>query len=439
MTAYFDSCASHNFVSTRFAAELIERGASYRRCELPIMQGALRAGVSRIQVLADIVVSSEGNLKQLPQECFWVWDMGVDMVLSHPVMEDENIKPSGSLFDDQILDSFVKRRGEFTSGEGEELLLQHLQERSNYARAALVAPASLSTVAQAGPPVPDDLVDQQEHELLVRNFARTVSRETSSARQDAWSLEKILEVRRLLLSQLQTPDAECRRRLEEIKAAYPEAFGEDISRPCSLRKFEIKLKSGFKYYCFLPRRVSEPVLEQMREQINALLAQGIIEENSDSPFAFPIVMAKRVGSSKLRLCIDFKLQNDQTEPFPYPIPDIRDQLDRLAGKSFYCSLDCSSFFHEFEIVEEHRHLTAFVTPWGQKLQWRRVPFGLKNAPAHCQRQFQELLAKSGNPMLRDIVPYFDDCAFGADTIDELCKKFEALLAIAVKHGLKLKD
>lgn len=426
-------------MSTRFAAELIERGAPYRRCELPIMQGVLRVGVSRIQVLTDIVVSSEGNLKQLPQECFWVWDMGVDMVLSHPVMEDENIKPSGSLFDDQILDPFVKRRGEFTSGEGEDLLLQHLQERSNYARAALVAPASLSTVAQAGPPVPDDLVDQQEHELLVRNFARTVSRETSSARQDAWSLEKILEVRRLLLSQLQTPDAECRRRLEEIKAAYPEAFGEDISRPCSLRKFEIKLKSGFKYYCFLPRRVSEPVLEQMREQINALLAQGIIEENSDSPFAFPIVMAKRVGSSKLRLCIDFKLQNDQTEPFPYPIPDIRDQLDRLAGKSFYCSLDCSSFFHEFEIVEEHRHLTAFVTPWGQKLQWRRVPFGLKNAPAHCQRQFQELLAKSGNPMLRDIVPYFDDCAFGADTIDELCEKFEALLAIAVQHGLKFKD
>ena len=109
----------------RQMAELIERGASYRRCELPIMQGALRAGVSRIQVLADIVVSSEGNLKQLPQECFWVWDMGVDMVLSHPVMEDENIKPSGSLFDDQILDPFVKRRGEFTSGEGEELLLQH--------------------------------------------------------------------------------------------------------------------------------------------------------------------------------------------------------------------------------------------------------------------------------------------------------------------------
>lgn len=437
--AYFDSCASHNFISTRFAAELISRGAPYRRCELPIMQGALRAGVSRVQLLTDIVVSTEGCVRSIAQEVFWVWDMGVDMVLSHALMEDEKIKPSGSPLDDDLLSAYESRRGEFATGEGDELLLQHLQERSNYAHRALVAPASLCSVAQAGPPVPDDQVDQQHQEDLVRQFARTVSRETSQARHDAISFEKILEVRRLLLSQLGTPDAECRRRLEEIKAAYPEAFGEDISRPCSLRKFEIRLKNGFKYYCFLPRRASEPVIAQMREQINALLAQGVIEECQDSPFAFPIVMAKKVGSDKLRLCLDYKCQNDQTEPYPYPIPDIRTQLDRLAGKKFYCSLDCSSFFHEFEIVEEHRQYTAFVTPWGQKLQWRRVPFGLKNAPAHCQREFQELLAKSGNPVLQDIVPYFDDCAFGADSVDELCIKFEALLAIAVKHGLKFKD
>jgi hypothetical protein len=63
----------------------------------------------------------------------------------------------------------------------------------------------LCSVAQAGPPVPDDQVDQQHQEDLVRQFARTVSRETSQARHDAISFEKILEVRRLLLSQLGTP------------------------------------------------------------------------------------------------------------------------------------------------------------------------------------------------------------------------------------------
>jgi hypothetical protein len=116
--AYFDSCASHNFISTRFAAELISRGAPYRRCELPIMQGALRAGVSRVQLLTDIVVSTEGCVRQIAQECFWVWDMGVDMVLSHALMEDEKIKPAGSPLDDGLLSAYESRCGEFATGEG---------------------------------------------------------------------------------------------------------------------------------------------------------------------------------------------------------------------------------------------------------------------------------------------------------------------------------
>ncbi len=438
--SYWDSCASHNFVSTRLAAELISRGAKYHRTELPILQGVIHAGVSRLKILVDLDVVHQGRVLQLHDEQFWVWDMGADITFSNILLEEEGLLPAapGSQ-DDQLLSQFVRRGGEFEAGEDESTLLLHLQERSNYARERLIKPASLRHIAQLGTEVPKELVNQDVQEDLIRQFASSVSSEATKAHQDALSLEKVLEIRRLLLSQLKTPDAECLRRLEEIKANYPEAFGEDISKPCTLRKFEIRLKSGFKYYCFLPRRVSEPVLKQMKEQIEALLKMGVIEECQDSPFAFPIVMAKRPGSDRLRLCIDYKYQNMQTEPYPFPIPDIRDQLSRLAGKRFYCSLDCSSFFHEFEIVDSCRPYTAFVTPWGQKLQWKRVPFGLRNSPSHCQREFQELLAKSGNPLLSDIVPYFDDVAFGADSVEELCERFEALLAIAVKHGLRFKE
>ena len=404
------------------------------------MQGVINAGVSRLKVLLDIDIVHQGRILHLKDECFWVWDMGSDITFCSSLLHDEGLLPADpGPQDEQLLDSFVSRSGPFEAGEDETLLLSHIQARSNYARGALVAPSSILNVAQAGPPVPDAVVNAQVHEDLVKQYASSVTRLASRADGDAFSLEKILEVRRTLLSQLKTPDAACFEQLQQIKEAYSAAFGEDISAPCKLKKFEIKLKSGFKYYAFLPRRVSEPVLAQMTQQIAALLEQGVIENCEDSPFAFPIVMAKRNGSDKLRLCIDFKFQNDQTEPFPYPIPDIKDQLDNLAGNEFYCSLDCSSFFHEFEILESCRALTAFVTPWGQKLQWRRVPFGLRNAPAHCQKQFQELLSNSGNPLLKGIVPYFDDCAFGAKTVQELCDKFEALLSIAVENKLKFKE
>jgi hypothetical protein len=391
-------------------------------------------------ILLNIDIVHQGRILTLKDECFWVWDMGPDLTFCNSLLHDEGLLPaSPGSADESLLDNFVSRAGSFEAGEGEDLLLHHLQGRSNYAQGHLVAPASLQHAAQAGPSVPEGVSSVKQHEDLVRQYASSVARLASSASGDAFSLERILEVRRTLLSQLKTPDAEVFEQLQQIKAQYSAAFGEDISTPCKLKKFEIKLKSGFKYYAFLPRRVSDPVLQQMKEQIAALLSQGIIENCEDSPFAFPIVMAKRNGSDKLRLCIDFKFQNDQTEPFPYPIPDIKDQLDRLAGNELFCSLDCSSFFHEFEILESCRHLTAFVTPWGQKLQWRRVPFGLRNAPAHCQRQFQELLANSHNPLLRNIIPYFDDCAFGAKNGTELCEKLEALLKIAVDNGLKFKE
>jgi hypothetical protein len=62
-------------------------------------------------------------------------------------------------------------------------------------------------------------------------------------------------------------------------------------------------------------RTGVNVMKEMKEQIENLLKMGIIEECKDSPFAFPIVMAKRPGSNRLRLCIDFKYQNVQTEPY----------------------------------------------------------------------------------------------------------------------------
>jgi hypothetical protein len=436
----WDTYASHTFISTRLAAELISKGAQWRKCELPIKQGIIPAGASRVKVLATIDIVHRGRVLHLTDETCWVWDMGTDITLCNALLEDEGLLPSSmGDADDTMLAAFETCSGPFKAGEGESLLLSHLQSRSNYCHTAIVDVASLNSVAQAGPPLPADMSDASNHEDAVTQFARSVAQQTSQARVDAWSLSTILEARKLLIKQMNDPDVDCRRRLEEIKVRYPEAFGDTIYEPCRLRKFEILLKPGFKYYCFLPRRASEPVIAEMKKQISALLEQGVIEHCSDSPFAFPIVMARRPNSDKLRLCVDYKLQNDQTIPCPFPVPNLREQLDNLAGKKYYCSLDCSQFFHQFELTESSRYLTAFVVPWGEKFQWKRAPFGLRNCPAHCQQEFSQLLLKSGIRCLQDIQPYLDDVAFGADSVDELCEKFEELCKLAVQTGLRFKE
>jgi hypothetical protein len=420
----------------------------------------------------DIILSQQGQIRRLEDETMWVWDMGSDVLLCHAVIHEESLSLSPNTpEDDALLNQHVSRTGDFVLGEGESLLLEHLKERS---RQTLVT--SLNCVAQLQPPSGHRVHPERQARLAKQSESKqpkhtqpqssccaacneTLTERAEQAKRDSedegilrdqlqrsggsthsrfdgMRFEEVLELRRTLLRQLRTPIEDVKRRLEEIKALYPEAFSDTVETPCKLRKFEIRLKDNFRYYCFLPRRVSDPVLQEMKLQVAELLRQGVIQECHDSPWAFPIVMARRPGSDKLRLCIDYVLQNEQTVPLPFTIPEAKEQLDKLAGKNFFCSLDCSSFFHQFEIREQDRDFTAFVVPWGQKFRWTRVPFGLRNSPAHTQKEFQQLLAQHG---MMDIVPYYDDVCFGSDSADELCEKFEKLLRLAVTVGLKFKS
>jgi hypothetical protein len=274
VTSYWDTCASHNFISTRLAAEVIANGSPWKKCELPIRQGVLNAGVSRVKLLINLTIMHRGRELILRNEEVFVWDMGNDLTLCNALLEQESLLPtSPNDSDDTLLSLLVTKDGPFDAGQGETLLLSHLQSRANYTRSSYVSPASLNSVAQVGSDAPEFLTDSrvvEEHERAVRDFADSVARQTSQARVDEWDLPKIFEIRRLLLAQLASPDAECARRLEEIKLRYPEAFSENITSPCRLRKFEIHLKPNFKYYCFLPRRASEPVIAEMRKQILCL-------------------------------------------------------------------------------------------------------------------------------------------------------------------------
>ena len=162
VTSAWDSCASHNFISTRLAAELISKGAAWRRCELPVKQGIISAGASRVKLLVHLDIIHLGRHVSLPDEVFYVWDMGTDVTLCNALLEDEQLLPAAAgESDDSMLRSFVTTTGSYVAGEGEELLLSHLHSRSNYRRTAIVDVASLAHVAQSGPDLPSDIVAAQ--------------------------------------------------------------------------------------------------------------------------------------------------------------------------------------------------------------------------------------------------------------------------------------
>ena len=95
------------------------------------------------------------------------------------------------------------------------------------------------------------------------------------------------------------------------------------------------------------------------------------------------LISTRVQNS-WRVCIDYRRLNQATQKDHYPLPFIDQMLERLAGKSHYCFLDGYTGYFQIHIALEDQEKTTFTCPFGT-FAYRRMPFGLCNAPGTFQR------------------------------------------------------
>jgi len=66
-------------------------------------------------------------------------------------------------------------------------------------------------------------------------------------------------------------------------------------------------------------------------------------------------------------------------------------LERLAGRSHYCFLDGYSGYIQVPIAPEDQEKTTFTCPFGT-YAFRRMSFGLCNAPATFQRYMMSIFS-----------------------------------------------
>jgi hypothetical protein len=175
-----------------------------------------------------------------------------------------------------------------------------------------------------------------------------------------------------------------------------------------------------------------PVMqEKLREQMNAWQEQDVIEPSS-SPWSFGMIPVEK-KNGKLRWVVDYRRLNDVTLKDAYPLPNMEDNLARLANSKVFSSLDAAGAFHACEIETEDREKTAFHTPWGL-YQFKSMPFGLCNAPATYSRLVSRVLEDIPTSVA---LPYLDDiCVHSKDTEGHL----QALRDVFEAHrkaGLKL--
>ena len=128
-----------------------------------------------------------------------------------------------------------------------------------------------------------------------------------------------------------------------------------------------------------PYRVPDRLKEGVRQEVAKLVDMGVVEE-STSPWASPIVPVPKSDGS-IRLCIDYRKLNSVTEPDPYYMVTLEEILERVGSSKCISKLDLCKGFYQIEVDTESIAKTAFITPFG-KFQFRRMPFGLRNALAY---------------------------------------------------------
>ncbi|GKA14373.1 reverse transcriptase domain-containing protein, partial [Tanacetum coccineum] len=197
------------------------------------------------------------------------------------------------------------------------------------------------------------------------------------------------------------------------------------------------------------RRVNPKIHDVIKKEVEKLLDVRLIYPILDSPWVFLnliLIFSLILGFTVVendeneliptrlvtgwRVCIDYHKLNEATRKDHFPLPFMDQMLERLAGNDYYCFLD------------------GFTCPYGT-FAYRRMPFGLCNAPGTFQRCmlaiFHDMVEKTMEVFMDDFSVFgnsFENCLSRLDKMLKRCEDTNLCLNwekshFMVKEGIVL--
>nr|GEV97911.1 DNA-directed DNA polymerase [Tanacetum cinerariifolium] len=165
--------------------------------------------------------------------------------------------------------------------------------------------------------------------------------------------------------------------------------------------YKILLEDDYSTKVQSQRRVNPKIHDVIKKEVEKLLDARLIYPISDTPWVSPVYCVPKKGGmtviknneNKLvptrlvtgwRVCIDYKKLNEATRKDHFPLPFMDQMLERLVGNEYYCFLNGFSGYFQILIDPKDQEKTTFTCPCGT-FAYKRMPFGLCNAPGTFQR------------------------------------------------------
>lgn len=172
------------------------------------------------------------------------------------------------------------------------------------------------------------------------------------------------------------------RNLPEITQDFPHLFSEGLGHA---KGFVHKVKTKDSVAPFQQKlpRLPFAVREKVSEELVKLEHSGVIERIDASEWVSPIVVARK-KNGQIRLCVGLCKPNTAIVLDSHPLPCPDKLFHQLSGAHIFSKLDLSLAYHQLDLAEESRDLTAFVAH-ECLFRFTRVCFGLASAAPAFQK------------------------------------------------------
>lgn len=195
----------------------------------------------------------------------------------------------------------------------------------------------------------------------------------------------------------------------------------------------IHLKEGaVPFAVHTPRRIPLAFQQQVKEELQSLVRQGIIRPAGDEPsdWCHPLVIVPK--DSGVRFTVDLTNLNRHVSRPTHPAPSPYDAVRSVSPNAKYFStMDALHGYWQLQLAEEDQHLTTFITPHGRFMHCRG-PMGFSaTGDEYCLRGDRALQG------VENCTKVVDDILLHDEDLPTHVKRIQQLLTRCRDHGITL--